>query len=65
MMFQSYSNTSEYFVRVAIKSNRNLKTFENNMLFSHVKIPYLHTKALLVFYWCLYKIYQFTLISNE
>ena len=34
MMFQSYSNTSEYFLRdyVAIAM-----TCENNMLFSHVK----------------------------
>ena len=57
MMFRSYSNTSEYFLRdyVAINSNGNLKTCANNMIiFSRVKISCLRAKAHLIFHWCLY-----------
>ena len=49
MMFRSYNNISEYFLKdyVAINSNGNL-------VISCVKISCLHTKAHLVFHWCLY-----------
>ena len=52
MMFRSYSNTYEYFLRdyVAIA----IVIFKNNMLFSRVKISCLRAKAHLVFHWCLY-----------
>ena len=35
-------------------SNRDLFTFEDNMLFSHVKISYFRAKAHLAFHWYLY-----------
>ena len=35
-------------------SNSDIFTCEDNMLFSHVKISSFHTKAHLVFHWCLY-----------
>ena len=35
-------------------SNGDIFTYEDNMLFSHVKISSFHTKAHLVFHWCLY-----------
>ena len=35
-------------------SNDDIFTREDNILFSHVKIPSFRTKAQLVFHWCLY-----------
>ena len=35
-------------------SKRDIFTYEDNMLFSHVKISIFRAKAHLVFNWCLY-----------
>ena len=48
MMFRSYSNTSEYFLRDYVAKAMVI------MLSSRVKISCLRAKAHLVFHWCLY-----------
>ena len=48
MMFRSYSNTSEYFLRDYVAKAMVI------MLFSGVKISCLRVKAHLIFHWCLY-----------
>ena len=43
MMFPLYNNTSEYFLRDYLASNGGLKTCDNNLLFSRVKIIIMFT----------------------
>ena len=51
-MFPSYNNTSEYFLRdyMYVACNGSLKTCDNNLLFSHVKISCLCAKLKLTWY---------------
>ena len=76
MIFQSYSNTSEYFLRDyvarAMVIFRLAKITCYFMLFSHVKYHVisrvkicLHAKAHLVFHWCLYNKVVYTVKNQE
>ena len=40
----------------------DLFTYEDNILFSRVKISFFHAKAHLVFYWCLYNKISFMML---
>ena len=54
MNYQTISLFCERCDLLCSHSNDDIVACEDNMLFSHVKIPSFRAKAHLVFHWCLY-----------